>query len=130
VSLETGAVSVTRSMLRDGAEKAPKTAAGVRAVPLLPALRRLLVAWRPASPHTRPGDFVIGTADGGPIHERNVRRAFESAKAAAGLDETGGRLSLRATSFVLVGAGDGRAGADHARPGQESGPQGGPLGLG
>ena len=104
VNLDTGTIAVTRSMLRDGAEKAPKTAAGVRAVPILPALRRLLIAWRLASPHTRPGDFVIGTADGGPVQERNVRRALESAKAAAGLKDTDGRLSLHALRHSCLSA--------------------------
>jgi hypothetical protein len=31
---------------------------------MLPALRRLLVAWKLRSPHARPGDLVIVTADG------------------------------------------------------------------
>ena len=94
VDLETGALSVRRSMLPDGTVKAPKTDAGNRTAPIVPALRRLLVAWRLRSPHTRPGDPVVCTASGGPVQERNLRRALTDAKTAAGLDETEGRLSM------------------------------------
>ena len=86
-------ISVTKSMLPDGAVKAPKTEAGARTVPLLPALRRELLAWKIKSPCTRPRDYVICTADGEPVQERNMRRALESAKAAAKLDKRDDRLS-------------------------------------
>jgi integrase len=52
------------------------------------------VAWRLRSPHTRPSDFVIVTADGRAVQERNIRRALDDAKESAGLDETEGRLSM------------------------------------
>jgi integrase len=45
------------------------------------------------TPHTRAGDLVIGTADGLPVQERNLRRALDDAKAAAGLDGSDDRLS-------------------------------------
>jgi integrase len=62
--LEAGALTVHRSMLPDGTVKAPKTESGNRTAPIVPALRRLLVAWRLRSPHTRPADPVICTARG------------------------------------------------------------------
>lgn len=93
VDLKAGTIAVRRSLLPDGTPKAPKTDAGVRTVPLLPALRRLLAAWKLQAPHTRDEDFVIGTADGRPVQERNLRRALEEAKHAAGLDQTDDRLS-------------------------------------
>jgi integrase len=37
---------------------------------------------------------VICTADGGAVQERNIRRALDAAKDAAGLDATEGRLSM------------------------------------
>lgn len=104
VNLGSGTVTVARSMLPDGTEKAPKTAAGVRVVPILPALRRILVAWRLASPRSRPDDLVVCTAGGGPAQERNVRRALDDAKTAAGLDETDGRLSLHALRHSCLSA--------------------------
>ena len=94
IDLEAGTLTVTRSMLPDGTPKAPKTHAGLRTVPLLPALRRALVEWRLRSPWTKPTDLVIVTADGGPVEERTLRRALDAAKAAAGLDATEDRLSM------------------------------------
>ena len=94
VDLAAGSVSVSASMGRDGIPGQPKTDAGRRVVPIVPALRRLLVAWRLRSPHTRPDDLVIATAQGEPVQERNIRRALDAAKLAAGLDATDGRLSM------------------------------------
>jgi len=62
VDLEAGALNVRRSLLPDGAAKAPRTEAGKRTAAIIPALRRVLVAWRLRSPHTRPGDPVVCTA--------------------------------------------------------------------
>jgi integrase len=62
-------------------------------VPILPALRRRLVAWKLKSPRTRPGDYVICTADGEPVQERNMRRALDNAKVVAKLDKRDDRLS-------------------------------------
>jgi len=64
----------------------------------------VLVEWRLRSPHTRPGDPVLCTADGGAVQERNVRRALEAAKAAAGLDATDGRLSMHALRHSCLSA--------------------------
>jgi integrase len=94
VDLAAGSVSVSTSMGRDGIPGPPKTEAGRRVVPIVSALRRLLVAWRLRSPHTRPDDLVIATAQGGPVQERNIRRALDAAKLAAGFDATDGRLSM------------------------------------
>jgi integrase len=94
IDLEASSVTVRRSLLPDGAEKTTKTDAGERTVPLLPSLRRLLVAWKLRAPYSRPDDLVIGTADGGPVQERSVRRALGRAKTAAGLDGLDERLSM------------------------------------
>jgi integrase len=85
VDFEASAIHVRRSMLRDGKAKAPKTAAGIRTVPMLPALRRLLVAWKLRSPRAGGDGYVICTATGQPVQERNLRRALESAKTKAKL---------------------------------------------
>src|SRR4051794_22558884 len=68
----------------------------VNFVPLLPALRRLLVAWKLRTSHSKPHELVIGTADGKPVAERNLRRALEAAKESAGLDALDERLSIHA----------------------------------
>jgi integrase len=93
VDLKAGTVTVTRSMLPDGTAKAPKTDAGTRSVPLLPALRRRLVAWKVKSPHSRGCQLIIGTADGKPVAERNLRRALDDAKEIAKMDTLTDRLS-------------------------------------
>lgn len=93
VDLAANVIRVRRSLLPDGIAKTPKTEAGVREVPLLPALRRLLVAWKVKAPHSQPQELVIGTADGKPVAERNLRRALEDAKTKAKLDGGDDRLS-------------------------------------
>jgi integrase len=93
VDLEAGTLTVRRSLLRDGTPKPPKTDAGTRTVPILPALRRRLVAWKLRSPKAKPTDPVVATGDGGPVQERNLRRALDDAKETAGLGETEERLS-------------------------------------
>jgi len=104
VDLDAGTITVSRSMTPDGTVKSTKTAAGERVVPIVPALRRLLVEWRLRSPHTRPGDLVITTVDGGPVQERNVRRALDEAKTIAGLADTAGRLSTHALRHSCLSA--------------------------
>jgi integrase len=87
---------VRRSLLPDGTAKDPKTGAGRRTVPILPALRRELLVWKLKAPHKRSGDLIIGTADGKPVEERNLRRAFDAAKDAAKVDVGEPRLSWHA----------------------------------
>ena len=94
VDLAANVVHVRRSLDPDGTAKATKTEAGLRSVPMLPALRRLLVAWKLEAPHTRPHELVIGTADGKPVAERNLRRALEDTKQTVGLDRLEDRLSF------------------------------------
>jgi integrase len=93
VDLEGNAITVSRSLLPDGTPKAPKTEAGIRSIPLLPSLRRHLIAWKLKSPRTDQEHYVICTHDGSPVQQRNLRRALDQAKEAAGLDGTEERLS-------------------------------------
>lgn len=96
VDLATETITVRRSLLPDGTAKSTKTAAGERTVPLLPALRRLLIAWKLRAPHSRPTDLVIGTAEGRAVQETTIRRAFGRAKKTAKLDGLEQRLSMHA----------------------------------
>ena len=93
IDLQAQTITVSRSVLRDGTPKPPKTDAGVRVVPLYPELRQLLLRWKLRSPFTNPDDYVLVTAARGPVQQRNAQRAFEKAKQAAGLDQLEGRLS-------------------------------------
>ena len=95
VDFDANAIHVRRSLLPDGTPKDPKTEAGNRVVPMLPALRRLLAAWKLRSPRTSSTDYVVCTADGLPVQERNARRAPEAAKKKAKLTVSDSeRLSL------------------------------------
>lgn len=69
----------------NGTPKATKTQAGARTIPMLPALRRALVAWKLRSPRTDPEHYVVCTHDGGHVAERNLRRALDQAKTQAKL---------------------------------------------
>jgi integrase len=108
IDRKAGTVTVRRSLLPDGTAKAPKTEAGARTVPVLPALRRVLLEWQVRSPHKRPHDLVIGTAEGKHVAERNLRRALDDAKETANLDKIGDRLSWHSLrhSFVSLLATD------------------------
>jgi integrase len=88
VDFDNNAVHVRRSLLPNGTSKAPKTQAGVRDVPMLPALRRALVAWKLRSPRTHTSHLVTCTATGRQVQERNLRRALEAAKTKAGFVES------------------------------------------
>ncbi len=106
VDLKANTIAVRRSLLPDGTAKAPKTEAGERIVPLLPALRRELLVWKLKAPHKRPRDLIIGTADGKPVAERNLRRALEDAKTEANLVGGETRLSWHSLrhSFASMAA--------------------------
>ena len=104
VSLEAGTLTVARALDPDGMPKPPKSEAGARTVPIVPELRRLLVAWRLRSPHTSPEDYVVCTAERMPVQERNARRALDAAKKAAGLAETEGRLSMHTLRHAYCSA--------------------------
>lgn len=93
VDLDGNTITITRSLLPDGTPKAPKTDAGVRTIPLLPSLRRRLIAWKLKSPRTDREDYVVCTHDGGPVLQRNAQRSLQKAKEAAGLDGGDERLS-------------------------------------
>jgi integrase len=93
IDLEGNAITVSRSLLPDGTPKAPKTEAGIRSIPLLPLLRRHLIAWKLKSPRTDREHYVVCTHDGSPVQQRNAQRALEKAKESAGLDGTEERLS-------------------------------------
>jgi integrase len=85
VDLNADTISVRRSLLPSGEAKGTKTEAGERVIPLLPALRRALVAWQLRSPRSGPECYVVCTAEGKPVSERNLRRALEQAKTTAKL---------------------------------------------
>jgi integrase len=93
IDFDGNTIAISTSALPDGELKDPKTEAGKRTVPMLPALRRVLIEWKLKSLHTRPSDFVICTIDGKPVDESNLRRALNAAKKASKIDPGDARLS-------------------------------------
>ena len=95
LDLDANVVHVRRSLLPDGTPVPPKTEAGCRSIPMLPALRRALVTWKVKSPYTAPNDYVIVAAGAVHVMERNLRRALDNAKQVA--DSTAPRSVSRGT---------------------------------
>jgi integrase len=74
---------------------APKTAASVREIPLVPQLAEHLAAHRQATPFPSASDWVFATSRGTPLGVRNVaRRVLKKAADDAGLNSDG-RPALR-----------------------------------
>jgi integrase len=88
----------------DRTRVALKTDAGSRDIPVLPALRRRLVAHRLASPWTRPGDPVFAATSGKPKGYRNVRRALETIGDELGIDLVSHDFRRSLASFLIVAA--------------------------
>lgn len=76
-------VCIRRSVYYDGGAKLkePKTAAGVREVPLLPALDALL-------PKKLPQGYLFAEPDGKPLTDGNFRKAYREYCAASGVTVT------------------------------------------
>jgi integrase len=81
-----------------------KTEAGVRDIPILPQLRRRLVAHRLASPWTRPGDPVLAATSGTPKAYRNARRAIKTIEAKLGFDLVAHDFRRSLASYLIVAA--------------------------
>jgi integrase len=65
----------------------PKTAAGVRSIPLPDDLRRNLIDLRLASRHSQDEDPIFAPQNGTPLQHRNVaHRGFERAAKEAGIE--------------------------------------------
>lgn len=81
-----------------------KTDAGERDIPILPALRRRLIAHRLASPWTRPGDPVFVTASGKPKAYRNACRALGLVADEVGVDLVTHDFRRSLASFLIIAA--------------------------
>ena len=64
-----------REAVYEGQFSAPKTAAGVRRIPMSPAIRHLVSKWRNRAKRTAPDDLVFSTWSGKPISPNNVLRS-------------------------------------------------------
>ena len=75
-----------REAVYDGMFSTPKTAAGVRQIPLSEAAVQLTVDWRDCVKHTEPESLMFATGSGEPISRRQTR-------CLAGTPAEGGRPS-------------------------------------
>jgi integrase len=65
VDLDAATIRLRSQLTKDCKRRVPlKTEAGLRDLPILPALRRRLIEHRLASPWTRPGDPVVAATNG------------------------------------------------------------------
>lgn len=69
-----GALTVDEAVY-EGEFHTPKTAAGLRRIPLSPTAQALLAEWRAGAKRTEPADLVFSTWSGKPISPNNVLRA-------------------------------------------------------
>jgi integrase len=77
---------VRRQWTRTGEYSEPKTAKGIRRIPLAPALVKRLAAHKLASRYSGDEDPVFASAKGKPLSHRNVaQRGFQPAAIEAGL---------------------------------------------
>lgn len=87
IDFDAGFVRVRKQLDRDGERVKPKTPQAVRDVVLMPALGKILVEHRLASPFSRDENFVFASAAGTPFYFRNVeRRGLRAAAERAALD--------------------------------------------
>jgi len=72
---EGDATLSVREAVYEGRFDTPKTAAGLRRIPLAPAARGLVGEWRTRSKRTGPDDLIFSTWSGKPIAPNNVLRS-------------------------------------------------------
>lgn len=73
---ELGERLLVRGAVYDGMFSTPKTAAGVRPIPLSEAAVQLTVDWRARVKHTEPESLMFATWSGKPISPNNVLRRW------------------------------------------------------
>jgi integrase len=105
VDLDAATIRLRWQLAPDDRARVPlKTDAGARDIPILPALRRRLIAHRLASPWTRPGDPLFAATSGNPKAYRNVRRAVEKVGDELGIDLRSHDFRRSLASFLIVAA--------------------------
>ena len=105
VDLDAATIRLRWQLARDDRSYvALKTEAANRDLPVLPALRRCLIAHRLSSPWTRPGDPVFAATSGGPKAYRNLRRALETISDELEIDLVSHDFRRSLASFLIVAA--------------------------
>jgi len=77
VNLDDGKLNISRRVDAYGEEGAPKSAAGVRTVPLSHQLAAMLKAWKLKSKFKKPDDLIFPNSEGNHIgHDNLIKRQF------------------------------------------------------
>jgi integrase len=77
VDLDNGALDISRRVDAYGEEGAPKSAAGVRIVPLSKQLVAMLKAWKLKSKCAKPNDLIFPNSKGNHVgHDNLIKRQF------------------------------------------------------
>jgi integrase len=77
VDLENGKLHICRRVDAYGEEGAPKSAAGVRTIPLSSQLTAMLKAWKLKSSFKKPDDLIFPNSEGSHIgHDNLIKRRF------------------------------------------------------
>ena len=105
VDLDEATIRLRWQLAKDDRRRVPvKTAAGNRDLPIVPALRRRLIAHRLAAPWTRPADPVFAATSGKPKAYRNVRRALEQISDELEIDLASHDFRRSLASFLIIAA--------------------------
>lgn len=105
IDFDQGTIRVRWQLAKDDLLRvAVKTEAGNRDLPILPALRRRLIAHRLSSPWTRPSDPVFAATSGKPKAYRNVRRALGQIEDDLGIDLASHDFRRSLASFLIIAA--------------------------
>jgi integrase len=105
VDLDAATIRLRSQLTKDCKRRVPlKTEAGLRDLPILPALRRRLIEHRLASPWTRPGDPVVAATNGKPKQYRNVRRALKVIEAELGVELVSHDFRRSLASYLIIAA--------------------------
>jgi integrase len=77
INLDNGALAISRRVDAYGEEGAPKSAAGVRTVPLSKQLVAMLKEWKLKSKRSKPDDLIFPNGEGNHIgHDNLIKRQF------------------------------------------------------
>ena len=105
VDLDTATIRLRWQLAKDCDRRVPvKTKAGVRDLPIVPALRRRLIKHRLASPWRRPGHPLIAATNEKPKHYRNARRALKMIEEELGVDLVSHDFRRSVASFLIIAA--------------------------
>lgn len=104
VDLDRGLIHVERSWDREAGVIDPKSTAGFRDVPIIPALRERLIAWKLACPWSSEG-LVVGRSENTPFEPARVAARAKTAWKRASLSPLSLHEARHTYASMLIAAG-------------------------